>query len=415
MQNVQAISLLKLRAGYGSVGYSGIGNYDWQPVILENTQYVLNNTAVDAAYFNAISNPDLKWEISKTTNIGFDLGLLKNKFTLSADYFNKMTDNLILDVPIGPSLGYTAAYPANVGKMRNRGVEFELGYHINSNDFASNLTGNISFIRNKVISLATPTATIDRGQHPDYGGYDITRTVAGQPIQSFYGWVTDGIFQQGDDMSAQPDAAPGDIRFKDLNGDGTINSEDRTFIGSYLPKFSYGLNYGGSYKGLDFDLFFQGTYGNKIYNGTKVISQGMVRLFGASTEVLNAWTPQNTGSDIPRAISGDPNGNTRTSDRFVEDGSYLRLKSVSIGYSLPTNVMNAMHMGKFTSIRIYVSGQNLLTFTKYTGYDPEVGAQIPINNDIPDTNDPSFLLRTGIDYCFMPSPRSVIGGIQINF
>jgi hypothetical protein len=182
------------------------------------------------------------------------------------------------------------------------------------------------------------------------------------------------------------------------------------------------MNYSGAYKNLDFSVFFQGVYGNKIYNGLKVITQGMLRLFNSGTEVLNAWTPSNTKTDIPRAISGDPNQNARASDRFIEDGSYLRLKALTIGYTIPVKI-------NIASLRVYVTGQNLLTFTKYTGYDPEVGSYIPLNgNNTPGTpgGNPNVsgggvntnnngLLNNGIDFGAIPQPRSIIGGIQLNF
>ena len=279
------------------------------------------------------------------------------------------------------------------------------------------------------MNLSNATATIDAGFNQDYGAYNMTRTVIGQPIQSFYGWQTDGIFQTDAEVAAGPvqvkgtnstnSTSPGDIRFKDISGpngkpDGIIDSYDRTFLGSYMPKFTYGLNYSGTYKQFDFSVFFQGVYGNKIYNGTKVLTEGMLRLFNAGTGVLNAWTPSNTNTDMPRAISGDPNQNARTSNRFIESGSYLRLKTLSVGYTIP---MNTLTKGNLNNIRIYVSGQNLFTITKYTGYDPEVGAYTPLVNGVPGApgTNGNGLLNNGIDYGLMPSSRTILGGIQINF
>ncbi len=428
LSTVESITLLKLRAGYGVVGFNGIGNYDWQSLILANTNYVINNAAVEASYFNAISNPDLKWEESTTTNVGIDLAMFKNKFTFTIDYFNKITDNLILAVPYAPSLGYTADYFANIGKMKNWGMDFEASYWLSKGDLKSKFSANLSFVRNEVLNLATPTSTIYAGQHPDFGGGDITRTIAGEPIQSFYGWEVVGIFQSDIDVANAPVQTPrsdpddpttgtsrGDLQFKDQNGDGVINGEDRTNLGSYLPKFIYGLTYTGNYKSFDFSVFFQGVYGNKIYNGSKVISQGMVRLFNSESDVLNAWTPGNTSTDVPRAISGDPNGNVRTSDRFIEDGSYLRLKTISIGYTLPQKLFGSATKGNNVNLRFYVSALNLLTFTKYSGYDPEVGAQVPTTNGIPDVTSPDYGLTEGIDKGFSPSPRTIMGGIQLSF
>ncbi len=424
LKNISSISELKLRAGYGELGNNAIGNYDWQAVMLANTDYVFNNATAGGTHFNALANKNLKWETSKMTNLGIDFGMFDNKFTFTAEWFNKITDNLILAVPYAKSIGYYASAYENIGKMKNYGMEFQVGYRLNGRELKSNLSANISIVRNEVLNLSNETATIDAGYNADYGAYNMTRTVIGQPIQSFYGWQTDGIFQSTTEVAAGPkqsNAAPGDIRFKDLSGpngkpDGIIDSYDRTFLGSYLPKFTYGFNYSGSYKKLDFSLFFQGVYGNKIYNGTKVLTEGMLRLFNAGTAVMNAWTPTNTNTDIPRAVSGDPNQNARTSNRFIESGSYLRLKSFTVGYTIPMSVLTK---GNVSSIRIYGSGQNLFTITKYTGYDPEVGAYIPQSNGAPGTaganGSTSGLLNNGVDYGLMPSSRSILCGIQIKF
>jgi TonB-dependent starch-binding outer membrane protein SusC len=432
MKNIEQISELKLRAGYGELGNNGgIGNYAWKAVMNSDMQYVLNNATVNATYYNALDNPNLQWETSKMTNIGLDLGLLKNKIYLSVEYFNKITDNLILNLPYDNSIGYLASYPSNVGKMSNKGMEFQLTGQIDAGALKSSLSANLSFIKNKVLNLSTPQSSIDNGFNQDYGAYSVTRTVEGRAIQSFYGWETDGLFQTDAEAAAsgQSKAAAGDIRFKDNSGDGIITDADRTFLGSYLPKFSYGLNYTGTYKNVDFTLFFQGVYGNKIYNGTKVLTQGMLRLFNAGTEVLDAWTPTNTNTDVPRAISGDPNQNARSSDRFIESGSYLRLKSLTIGYTIPSKITHSLAKGNIAGIRIFVTGQNLLTFTKYSGYDPEVGAYIPLSGNgtpgVPGGNPDvagggvatgnNGVLNNGVDFGSIPQPRAILGGIQLSF
>ena len=431
LQNSASISELKIRGGYGELGNNGIGNYDWKAVMLANTDYVFNNKTSGGTFFNALSNEKLKWESSKMTNVGIDLGLFDNKFTFTAEWFNKITDNLILAVPYPTSIGYRAPDYVNIGKMKNYGMEFQIGYRIESGKLKSNLSANLSIVKNEVLNLSNATATIDAGFNQDYGAYDMTRTVVGQPIQSFFGWQTDGIFQSAAEVAAGPkqvtgtnstnSTSPGDIRFKDLSGpngtpDGKIDSYDRTFLGSYMPKFTYGFNYSGTYDRFDFSVFLQGVYGNKIYNGTKVLTEGMLRLFNAGTAVLDAWTPTNTNTAIPRAISGDPNQNARTSDRFIENGSYLRLKTLSVGYTIP---LTTATKGNLNNIRIYVSGQNLFTITKYTGYDPEVGAYTPLVNGVPSTpgtsGSNSGKLNNGIDYGLMPSSRTFLGGIQINF
>ncbi|WP_083732980.1 SusC/RagA family TonB-linked outer membrane protein [Spirosoma montaniterrae] len=417
MKSVPTISELKLRASYGRTGFNFIGDYDWQALVLaNNTLYPFNNQTQLGSYINVLSNNALSWEVNNTTDVGLDLSLFSNRINLTADVYERNTDGLLLRVPLPASLGYSQSPLANVGSIRNRGLELALGYNHSGKNFQWSATGVFDMVRNQVLSLATPNATINSGSNSDFGGFDITRTEAGQPIQSFYGWVVDGIFQNQAEITAangidgndktfyQNDkTAPGDIRFRDLNGDGRVDANDRTYLGSYIPKFNYGLNATGSYKNFDFTLFFQGVSGNKVYNGTKVIGQGQLRLFNATTDVLNAWTPQNTNTDVPRSISGDPNQNSRTSDRFLENGSYLRLKNLSIGYTIPTAVLTKATRGYMSRVRVYVSSNNLLTFTRYTGYDPEVATR------------GGNLLNNGIDFAQYPQARTLLVGVNLGF
>jgi hypothetical protein len=263
------------------------------------------------------------------------------------------------------------------------------------------------------MQLNTPNASIGAGGDQDFGGGDnMTLTVAGQPIQAFYGYVVEGIFQSQDEINKSPtqvpgtdpakSTAPGDLKFKDLDGDGAITSTDRTFIGNYLPDFTYALNFGANYKNFDFSFFFQGSQGNDIFNAIGVIREGMARLFGSGVNVLKAWTPQNTNTDIPRAISGDPNKNVRPSTRWIEDGSYLRLKNIMIGYTIPQNTLQSLTKGAVKNFRIYISSQNLFTITNYSGWDPEIGSK---NNT----------LTGGIDYGQYPAARSFQFGLQAGF
>lgn len=419
MKSLHQLSELKLRASYGKTGFNGIGNYAWQSVVqADATAYPFGGTNSLGSYFNALGNTELKWETTDMVNVGVDLGLFNNKFTFSAEVYNRFTDGLILAVPIPNSIGYTTPPNANIGSMKNWGYEFQAGYNYSKGDFRGNVSANIGITRNRVLSLATPTASIYTGLNADFGGYDITKTEVGQPIQSFYGYQVDGIFKSVDEVYSAPrqnrpdsrdtdnpakNTSAGDIKFKDINGDGKIDPNDRTYLGSYLPKFNYGANFTGSYKNFDFTFYLQGVQGNKIYNGTKVVTQGMLRLFNAGTAVLNAWTPTNTNTDVPRAVSGDPNNNSRTSDRFLEDGSYMRIKNLTIGYSIPTTKLTGLTKGYVTKVRVYVSSQNLLTLTKYTGYDPEIGSRN------------GTLLRNGIDYANYPQARTFLAGLQVTF
>ncbi len=429
MQNLPAVSELKLRAGYGLVGLNGLslGAYPWQVTLQQNAYYPFNNgTAAgsNSAYFNRLGNLELEWETTKQLNIGVDLGLFKNQVTLSAEWFTRRSDNLILDVPTPPTFGYGGAgVRANVGDMENKGVELQLGLNDFTGDFRNSISANFATVRNKVLALNTSNATIDAGGDADFGGgTQITRTVADQPVQSFYGYVVEGIFQTAAEVAQHAtqvsgstpanSTSPGDLKFMDISGpdgkpDGTINDFDRTFLGTYIPKFAYGLNYTASYKNFDLTVFFQGVQGNKIYNGTRIITEGMARLFNSGTAVLNSWTPSNTNTDIPRAVSGDPNRNTRPSTRWIEDGSYLRLKNVILAYNVSEGFLQNVTKGTVSRLRVYVSGFNLLTFTKYKGLDPEVGAR-----NLAGTNG---TLTNGIDYGQYPPATSFQVGIQANF
>lgn len=420
MKSVPTISDLKLRASYGSLGsLANVGSYDFQSFINSNTAYPFNNASAVGSYYNRLANAELTWEKTDMMNYGIDLGLFENRITFTAEYFVRNVDALLLDVNPAPSLGYTQPTKMNVGSMKNWGTEFVLGYAKATGPLTFNITGNVGFIRNEVKNLNTPNAALYSGSNADFGGFNITRTIQGRPIQEFYGYQTDGIFQNQAEIDAanardgnastkyQSQAAPGDIRFKDLNGDGVIDASDQAPLGSYLPKFTYGLNFTANYKNFDLTMFFQGVQGNKVYNGTKVLGQGMLRLFGAQTDVLRAWTPENTNTDIPRAVNSDPNQNTRTSDRFVENGSYLRLKNISIGYTLPSSIAQEVTKGTLKKLRVYLSAQNLFTVTNYTGYDPEIGNRY--------LNTAGNTLINGIDYGQFPSARTLMAGVQLGF
>lgn len=428
LKPVTAISELKLRGGWGITGLNAIGifpalqnsilsnEYPWQAVVQANgASYPFGNTITvgNASYYNQLASSGLEWEKTKQLNIGVDLGLFNNRVTFTAEWYRRQTDNLILTIPTPYSFGFGGTgSQLNAASMRNNGVDLQVGYNKTGGTFNWNITGNIGFIKNKILRLNTPGATIDAGADADFGNGNMTRTVGGQPIQSFYGYVVEGIFQSQDEVNKSPEqitgtdpaksTSAGDIKFKDLNGDGKITSDDRTFLGTYIPKFTYALNYSANYKNFDLSLFFQGVQGNKIFNGTRVLREGMARLFGAGVEVLDAWTPTNTNTDIPRAISGDPNQNARVSDRWIENGSYLRLKNVILGYTLPASTLRTVTRGAVSSFRVYVSSQNLLTFTGYKGWDPEIGTK-------------NTTLTNGVDYGQYPSARSFQFGLQVGF
>lgn len=416
MQNQNKISELKLRAGYGLTGLNGtiLGNTPWLVGVNANSAYYPYGNVISSGPVSSIQslgNKDLEWEKTKQINIGLDLGLLKNAFTVSMEYYQRKTDNLILNVPLPPSSGYlNSNVIANVASMQNTGFELQAGYNDRHGAFQWNATGNLSIIRNKVLKLTDAVPNIEAGSDVDLSeGYNITNTAPGQPVQSFYGWIIDGIFQTNEEVSKSPfqtaGTAAGDFKFRDLDGNDTINNKDRAFLGSFIPKYTYSLNLGANFKDFSLTVFFQGVQGNKIYNALRTTTEGMVRFFNAGTRVLQAWRPDHTNTDVPRAISSDPNQNARPSTRFLEDGSYLRLKNIILSYNIPDKALQSMTKGVVKNFSIYVSAQNILTFTKYTGYDPEVGNRAPGSSS----------LTNGIDYAVYPQPKAYQIGINANF
>jgi TonB-dependent starch-binding outer membrane protein SusC len=401
MKGLTALSDLKLRASYGETGNDRIGDYVYQGTINSNHFYNFDGSLEGGSTVSALANADLRWETTIMKNIGFDLGLFNDGVNLSFEYFNNRTEGMILGVPIPPSLGYDGAPVANVGTVSNRGVEITAGYRKFGGDFQFSIDGNIGFVRNELVSLGSGNTIFG----PDFQGDQLTYTEEGRPIAYFFGWEADGLFQSGESTAQQPNAEAGDIRFRDINGDGVINASDRTYLGHYLPDFTYGLNLSANYRNFDFTVFMQGVQGNEIFNLLRFHTEGMTRLFNASTAVLDRWTPTNTNTTFPRAVSGDPNRNARASSRWVEDGSYMRVKNIILGYNVPASQLTAWSKGTISKVRIYIQSQNPLTFTKYSGYDPEIAVRTGINSS----------LGAGIDYGQYPAARTIIGGIQLTF
>jgi TonB-linked SusC/RagA family outer membrane protein len=415
MLDNKLISELKVRASWGQMGFNGIGSYAWQPVLQQNAGPILGDSRVPTAFINALGNADLGWEITDMMNVGLDLGFMRNRLQFAFEYYVRKTNDLILQAPLANSLGFSNNTPANVGTMENKGFEMMASYFgADDKKLKWNVSANFSTVKNEVLDFGPNIQSpIFAGANADYGGFDITITRPGDAVQSFFGWQTQGIFQSQkeiDEANAldgnastkyQDNAKPGDIRFRDVNGDGTINADDRVILGTFLPDFSYGANFNATYGNFDLNMFWLGVSGNSVYNGTKVLTQGMLRLFGAGKEVLNAWTPTNTNTDIPRAVDGDPNNNSRSSDRFLESGSYLRLKLLSVGYNFRD--IASITGNSVKRLRIYLMAQNLLTFTSYSGYDPEIGSRF------------NTALTGGVDYGQFPQARTFIFGIQAGF
>lgn len=395
----RVISNLKLRVGYGKVGNpNNAGRFAYLYSINSGIQYpfgTAGNIQTGAAP-TRLANPDLRWETNNQTNVGIDLGFMENRFEATIDLYDRTSPNLIAPVPVSYVSGTYESVNRNAASAYNRGIDFSLTSHNvqgSGRDLNWSTTLNISAYKTRLESL---------GAGRPYDGLSalsgvIVRYDQNQPFGSFFGYVADGLFQTQEDVTnhaVQGGAAPGDIRFKDLNNDGLINADDRTFIGNPNPKFTYGMNNTLTWQGFDLNVFLQGSQGNKIYNQNRYILESA--LYGnsnGSTRVLDRWTGPGTSNDVPRAIAGDPNNNLRVSSYYMEDGSYLRIKTLTLGYSLPSTVLNRFGSKQ---VRVYVSAQNLLTLTKYTGFDPEVGSR-------------------GVDLGIYPQARVFLGGLNIGF
>ena len=408
MQDVNLFSDLKLRAGWGETGFQEIGNYSFQPQLVPTLNYIFNGQLATGVGQRALVPGSLQWETSTQTNVGLDVGLFDNKLLVNMDYFVKQTDNILIPVPPPVSTGVPGSPTRNVGSVRNSGFEFAATYRKSFGDFQYSVTGNFATLNNEFLDLG--------GAQPIVGGSvnvtNVTRIDEGIPIGSFWGYTMDGIFQNQAEVDAhatQPNAQPGDIRFVDINGDGVINPDDRGYIGDPIPDLTYGLTLSASYKGFDFNMFVQGVQGVELYYGYRYFSAGMLRPFNFEQRTLGYWQGEGTSNTIPRAVGGDPANNTRESTRFIGDGSFLRARNMTLGYTIPSAVLENFTKGAMSSARFYVTAQNLFTLTSYEGYDPEISSDT-------QSGDPAQYSRArGIDANNYPQPRTFLFGAQLSF
>ncbi|MBV7529086.1 TonB-dependent receptor [Chitinophaga sp. sic0106] len=402
------IDFLKIRGGYGSVGNDYIvdnGNlneHGYLSTIGDGRNYNIGNEILVGNSPNAPANVLLHWEETHQTNIGFDLAFLKH-FNFTFDWFNKKTVGILMN-PRVPT--YTGAYsnpPANVADNQNRGIDLELGYHGKVGEVQLNVNGNASYVKNKSLYLGDGVQYITTNQQTFQSStYPITRTVLGNPLNAFYGFKTAGIFQNqaevdgyvdGKGNKIQPNAKPGDFRWVDANGDGAITEADRQVLGNPMPTWTYGLNISATYKNFDINLFAQGAGGNKIFQGLKRLD---IKEANMQNKALGRWTGEGTSNTYPRMTLDDPNRNySNPSDFYLEDGDYLRLKVLQIGYTLSNNIMKRIGAQR---LRVFVTGENLFTFTKYTGFDPEIGGAV-----------------SSIDRGIYPQARSYMFGLNVTF
>ena len=390
------LSNLKFRASWGKNGNDNIGNFAYTTLTaLGNTSnYYFGQSAamVYGSKANRLANEDLKWEESEQTDLGLDFGFFNNALTFSVDYYIKKTNGMIIEMPI-PSYVGEARPLANVGDMENSGWEFELGYKWNIADARFAVRGNASYLKNKLKNLGNDTGFLNYGisQFADGG----TRAENGQPFPFFYGYKTDGILQNQAEADAYNGkygtaSKPGDFRFVDMNGDNTINSDDRTNIGNGVPDWTFGLNFDAEWKGFDLSVFFQGVSGADVFDATyrQDIASG-----NYPTWVLDRWTGEGSSNTVPTL--GDSK-NWVCSDMYIQDGSYLRLKNITLGYTLPRSLTNKIGISR---LRFFGRAENLITWTKYWGFDPEIG---------------SGSTSLGVDYGVYPQARTYTIGFNIS-
>ena len=414
MEDVNLISDFKWRVSYGLTGNQAISPY--QTLARFSTSYtIIDGVPVNAVRPTTVANDDLTWETTRQFDLGADIALFENRLNLTVDYYRSVTSDLLFSVPLPSYSGYSSQLQ-NLGKVENKGLEFSLNSFNTTGAFKWNTGFNISFNRNKVLELPDGNDIL-YGSGPGHliglGQTQILRV--GEPVGSFYGWIYDGVYQEGDDFipGGGFEQVAGGEKFRDIDGtkdangqltgepDGRLTSDDRTIIGNGQAKFIWGLNNDFSYKGFDLNIFFQGSQGNKILSYTLLEIETLSGSNNSTKKALDRWTPTNTDTDVPkRTLSRSQ----RVSSRWVYDGSYARLKNISLGYTFPKSISESISVSR---IKLYVSAQNILTFTKYEGIDPEVNY-----NSSGSTNSNRNL---GLDYASYPNAKSYTVGLNISF
>lgn len=403
-------SRMKIRASYGQLGNQNIGDYPFVSVVSNTNNYVLGSpqAPVQGYTVSSLGNTNVKWETSTQKDVGVDIGIFHDKLSLTVDYFDKENSNMLVAVTL-PMIGGEVKPPyINDGSVQNKGFEFDVKYINNDHKLKYSFSGNLATIQNKVLSIPVPI----QGGRIDNGVY-ATLTTAGHPLGSFYGYQTDGIFQNQSEIFTSayqgPGVRPGDVKYKDIVPDGTIDPSDRTFLGSAIPKFTYGFTATLNYLNFDMSVLLQGSYGNKIYLQVNQDIEGFYRSFNLTQRVYDQrWHGEGTSNTMPLVSWLDQTNNKKEpSSRFLEDASYCRLKNVQIGYNLPKKLTSRLHI---KNLRFYVTGTNLVTITKYTGLDPEMH----ISTNVKAEQYPSDV-AAGIDWGTYPSAKSYIIGANLNF
>ncbi|WP_300601298.1 TonB-dependent receptor [Niabella sp.] len=411
------VNEFKIRASYGRLGNQEIPNYTTQNITSYGINYIQGGKLWQGSItgVNWVSRPDLTWEETVTSNIGLDLAFLKNKLSISADYYVRETRGVLLNINQPPSTGLNGTPVMNAGTISNKGFEFLANYRNTVGVLNYTIGVNASMTKNEVRAVTVGNVQQFEGFNPRGEGV-VSWAKVGYPIGGFWVIKTDGLFQSDAEAQAykdakgnviQPKAKAGDIKFVDFNGDGKIDNNDRQYVGSPFPKLAYGIRGGLDYKGIDVAFFFDGMYGNKIYNYTRARMEQTNEVNNHSAALLNSWTPTNTNTGIPRYTREDPNDNKRrVSDRWIESGTFFRLKTVEVGYTLPKQWLSRVTL---KNGRIFLAADNLFTATKYKGYTPDLGQSNGENGDY------SGVFSAGTDYGRFPLARTIMFGIQANF
>ncbi len=406
------LTFLKIRTSWGENGNDNIRGFAFASLVDFNIAYNLQDGAQQGAIPQFVENEDIKWESSEQLDIGIEAGFLDNQFTATLDYYKKTTNNLLQEQIGLSSIGVPLSF-ANVGIMKNEGVEFSVQWRSKLGELDYSIGVNGSYNKNTMVEVANEAGFI-LGANWALAG-EVTRTVEGHSVTSFYGFKTDGIFQSQSEVFSyigdegdpiQPSAKPGDIQFVDVNEDGRISDDDKTILGSPIPDWVLGGNFSLSYKNFDFYALFTGQLGNELFNG---INRPDIATSNKQTWILNRWSDTNRSNTVPRFTANDGNQNfTRATDLLnIEDGSYIRVKNIQVGYRLPVPLLDKF---KCTSWRFYISAENLLTFTNYSGSDPEVGAPIDFEG-----SGVSSIRDMGIDRGVYPQARTFRLGTSITF
>jgi TonB-linked SusC/RagA family outer membrane protein len=409
-------SNFKLTGGWGQLGNQNINSLQYLALINPSYRYAFGSggtqNQVSGSAQSRLANTQIGWETAEMSNFGLEAGLWKNALYFSVNYFIKDTKKMLLAPPAVGTIGTSTIPDQNIGQLRNKGLEIEASYRHSFGALTFNVSGNATFIQNKITKLATPggflaTQLYGRGQQ------EIVRTYEGQSYGTFYGYKADGLYQTQGEIDSDPNISndsrktdglihPGDVRFLDLNKDGIVDDQDRTTIGSPQPKINYGFNAGLNFKGFDFSVFFIGVGGNKIYNADRMQGLDASYSFNLYAEEQDRWHGPGTSNTVPRLSIDNPNRNFRPSDLFVEKGDFLRLKNFTLGYAVPKSVIEKV---KLTTARIYITGQNVFTFTKYSGLNPELGF----------VGDQNQSRQLNVDYAQYPLARTWTIGATLSF